>query len=49
MDATLRIAYKFNRSLGRFYSLIKELFNKKQIYKGFRKKYSGHLIIRGFK
>ena len=49
MDATIRIAYKFGPSFGRFYSLLKELFNKKQIYKGLLKNNSGHLIIRGFK
>lgn len=49
MDATIRIAYKFGLSFGRFYSLLKELFNKKQIYKGLLKNNSGHLIIRGFK
>ena len=49
MDATIRIAYKFGSSFGRFYSLLKEFFNKKQIYKGILKNNSGHLIIRGFK
>ena len=49
MDATIRIAYKFGSSFGRFYSRLKEIFNKKQIYKGPLKNNSGHLIIRGFK
>tara|TARA_Y100000994_G_scaffold228268_1_gene212414 strand:- start:120 stop:926 length:807 start_codon:yes stop_codon:yes gene_type:complete len=49
MDATIRIAYKFGSFFGRLYSLLKEIFNKKQIYKGPLKENSGHLIIRGFK
>ena len=49
MDATIRIAYKFGKNFGRFYSRVKEIFNKKQIYKGFLKKNAGHLIIRAFK
>ena len=49
MDATIRIAYKFGSRIGRFYSLLKEILDRKQIYKGILKNNSGHLIIRGFK
>lgn len=49
MFAPIRIAYKFGPIIGRVITLFVEKFNKKQNFKGFYKKFSGHLIIRGSK
>ncbi len=49
MFASIRIGYKFGIFIGRLYALVLEVVNKKQVFKGRLKNFSGHLIIRGFK
>ena len=49
MIATIRIAYKFGALGGRIYSKFLELFNRKQYFKGWFKKFAAHLIIRAYK
>ena len=49
MFAPIRIAYKLGPILGRVITLFIEKVNKNQKFKGFSKKFSGHLIIRGDK
>lgn len=49
MFASIRIAFKFGKFIGRSYTKLLDLFNSKQSFKGIYKDFTGHLIVRGYK